>query len=116
MIRRMKLVAVTLVASAAAFGIATADAADFALRVIAPADTKVVGSYVLSRSDGSQMQDRIADLGPGELRFEGRAIRLTLNIASGQGPVQAELLRDGARISQAMASGTGGVLTLSGGR
>lgn len=116
MIRRLELAAVTLVASAAAFGTATADAAEFALRVMAPADTKVVGSYILSRNDGSQMQDRIADLGSGELRLEGRVIRLTLNIASGNGPVQAELLRDGTRIAQAMASGAGGVLTLSGGR
>jgi hypothetical protein len=116
MSRPLGSTAASVVACAAALWTTTADAAEFALRVSAPSGTKVAGSYSLIRDDGSQIQDRIADTGAGELRFEGRVIRLTLNITSGRGPVQAELSRDGTQVAQAMASGAGGVLTLSGGR
>lgn len=109
----MKHVSIWLLAATLCMTGGVAAAKDFLLTISGDEDSILSGKLVLTRMDGSRIERRLSDLRPGQLYFEGRAILLTLRIERSSVPVQAELFRGPSRVSQAMADGAGGVMSLS---
>ncbi|MCW5752290.1 MAG: hypothetical protein KIT81_14200 [Alphaproteobacteria bacterium] len=109
----MKILATWLLAGSFCLHAGIASAGDFLLEIHGGADSVLSGKLILTRPDGSRIEQRLDDLRPGRMQFAGRAILLTLRIENASTPVQAELYRGASRVAQAMASGSGGVMSLS---
>ncbi|MFZ5557770.1 MAG: hypothetical protein ACOZDY_13805 [Pseudomonadota bacterium] len=103
-----------MLALAGALGSGPAAAAEFLLQVTGTEATPFAATYMLTRDDGTVASSTVEGVSPASIRFQGQGLTVRL-MARGAGPLHATITRDGKPVSQGMASGTSGRISLSAG-
>lgn len=102
-------------AFAGALGSGPAAAAEFLLQVSGAEATPFAATYLLTRDDGTVASSTVEGVAPASFRFQGQALAVRLTARGAGGQLHATITRDGKPVSQGMASGERGQISLSAG-